>query len=293
MLHQSKIRKTALSLIYAVMEQGFDEQSFPYKHFWDISLEKEQDHLRRAHAKGILHACRASAELAGVFIERGEAYLLEVKGDFTRLPLRDELERCVERAKALGAALKDLRLCLNDKRRDSSEPLELACRKVLQLAQTLLQLSEPLLLHLDEDQQQSTAGALRRWVRTLEECCRLADPTTLADDAKEYSGLAHKAKELAELRPAAETLAREVLSRREEWETALHRLLRNYVPERLDAVDKSILYISLYELMHRKLGAPIAIAEAINLAHEFSGAKSAPFIHGVLAAAALETSENA
>lgn len=293
MLHQSKIRKTALCLIYAMMEQGFDEQNFPYRHFWEISLEKDQDHLRRALAKGIMHACRAASELAGVFIERGEAYLQEVKGDLTRLPLRDEVERSVERAKAMEAALKDLRICLNDKRRDSSEPLELACRKVLQLAQTLLQLSEPLLLHLDEDQQQSTAGALRRLVRMLEECAQLAAPATLADDAKEYAGLARKAQELAELRPAAEELAREVISHREEWEAALHRLLRNYVPERLDAVDKSILYLTLYELLHRKLDAPITIAEAINLAHEFSGAKSAPFIHGVLAAAALENSDNA
>lgn len=288
MLHQSKIRKTALSLVYAVLEQGADD--FPYARFWEIALEKEQDHLRRALAKGILHACRSAAELGGVFTERGEAFLLESQGVFALLPLRDEVERCVERTKALHKALTDLRICLNDKRRDSSAPLEQACRKVIQLAQTIMQLSEGLLLRLDEEP--GLAGALRRWVRVLAECARLAAPADL-EDAKEYAGLAHKAKELAELRPAAEELAHAVISRTQEWETALHRLLRNYVPERLDVVDKSILYISLYELMHRKLGAPIVIAEAINLAHEFSGAKSAPFIHGVLAAAALETTDNA
>lgn len=289
MLHKSKIRKTALSLIYALMEQGAAEQDFPFRQFWEITLEKEQDHLRKALAKGILHACRAAAEPAGLFTERGEAYLLDAQGDFTQLPLREEVERCVERTKALTKALTDLRICLNDKRRDSSEPLEQACRKVLQLVQTILQLSEGLLVNLAEEP--GLAGALRRWVRVLTECARLADPAALAG-SEEYAGLARKAAELAELRPAAEQMAREIMARSEEWEAALQRLLRNYVPERLDAVDKAILYIGLYELLHRKLSAPITIAECINLAHEYSGSKSAPFIHGVLAAAANEAADN-
>lgn len=290
MLHQSKIRKTALCLIYAVMEHKCSEQDFPYKHFWEITLEKEQEHLRRALAKGILHACRSASDVGGLFIERGEAFLTEQQDGLARLSLREELERCVERTKAIMKALTDLRLCLNDKRRDSSEPLEQACRKVIQLAQTIIMLSEGLLLRLEDEP--GLAGALRRWVRTLAECAQLAHPEQLTD-SKEYAGLAHKAKELAELRPAAEEMAREILSLSEEWEISLQRLLRNYVPERLDAVDKAILYIGLYELQHRKLGAAIAISEAINLAHEFSGAKSAPFIHGVLAAAALETTDTA
>lgn len=293
MVHQSKIRKTALCLIYALLEQGAEQQDFPYRHFWEITLEKEQEHLCRAHAKGILHACRSAVEVGGVFIERGEAYLLDNRGDLTRVTLREEVERAVERTKAIFKALTDLRLCLNDKRRDSSQPLEQACLKVIQLAQTILQLSEGLLVNL-ADEAPTLAAALRRWVRLLTESAALANPAALAEDeAKEYAGLARKARELAELRPAAEELAREVMARREEWEAALHRLLRNYVPERLDIVDKSILYLGLYELLCRKLGAPITVAECINLAHEFSGSKSAPFIHGVLAAAALESSDQA
>lgn len=295
MLHQSKIRKTALCLIYAMIEQNCSDQDFPFHHFWEITLEKDYDHLRQAQAKGVLHACRAAAELAGVFIDRGEAFLLESEGNFPLSPLREAVERCVERSKALLASLTDLRICLNDKRRDGSAPLEQQSRRVLQLAMTLVELSDSLLTRLEDEPtmrqtMEGLAGALRRWVRLLSECAPLADPASL-ESSVEYSGLAHKAQAVAELRPAAESLAREVMEHRDEIETMLHRLLRNYVPERLDAVDKAILYLSLYELCHRKLDVPIAISEANNLAHEFSGSKSAPFIHGVLAAAALELND--
>lgn len=297
MIHQSKVRKTAFGLIYAIIEQGCNEAEFPFDAFWEITLEKDYDHLREALAKGILHACRAADEVAGVFLERAEAFLLETKGNFPLLPLREETERCVERTKALQVALKELRFCLNDKRRDGSAPLEARCTQALRLAQTLCGLGDSLLPRLDDEPDMrplmdGLAGALRRWVRLLGDCALLSSPASLAD-SEEYAGLARKAALIDELRPAAEQLAREVLAQREVLEAALHRLLRNYVPERLDTVDKSILYLCLYELQFRHLTVPIAISEANNLAHEFSGSKSAPFIHGVLAAAALELSENA
>lgn len=297
MLHQSKIRKTALSLIYAALMQGTAaEGEFPYGLFWEIALEKETDHYHQALTKSVLHTMRAAAELGGAVIARAELCLPEMAGNVTLLAAREDAEGYLERSKALLVALKELHFSMNDKRRDGTRPLEQGCRRVIQLAQTLCAMGDALLTKLSDAAgsaaTEALAGALRHWAPHLRECAALANP--LALDAKsEYAGLVRKARALEELRPEAEALAREVLHRREEWENALQRLLRNYVPERLDAVDKSILYLSLYELQCRGLKAPIVISEAINLAHEYSGPKSAPFIHGILAAAAPESSDNA
>ena len=296
MLHQSKIRKSALALIYATLMQDSAERDFPYDLFWEIALEKETDHYRQALTKSILHATRATEELGGVVVARAEACLPEMTGSLELLAARDETESCLERTKALLAALKELHYSLNDKRRDGTKPLEQGCRRVIALAQTLCAMGESLTARLEAtagtENTEALAAALRHWERHLKECAALASPLAL-DDHSEYGGLVHKARALEELRPEAEALAREVIARREEWETALQHLLRNYVPERLDVVDKSILYLSLYELQHRRLKAPIVISEAINLAHEYSGPKSAPFIHGILAAAALELPDQA
>lgn len=296
MLHQSKIRKTALSLIYAALMQGTAaEEEFPFGLFWEIALEKDTDHYRQALTKSVLHAARATAELGGAVITRAEACLPEMSSQLALLAARDEAEGYLERTKALLVALKELNYNLNDKRRDGTKPLEHGCRRVIQLAQTLYTMNDSLIPKLEDapgsEAAEALAMALRHWAPHLKECAALANPLGL-DDHSEYAGLVRKARALDELRPEAEELAREVLARRDEWESELQRLLRNYVPERLDAVDKGILYLSLYELQHRKLKAPIVISEAINLAHEYSGPKSAPFIHGILAAAANEvTSE--
>ena len=69
-------------------------------------------------------------------------------------------------------------------------------------------------------------------------------------------------------------------------EPRLEVLLKNYSLERLDVVDKIILFIALYELEVNGLEVPIVVSEATALANEYSGSKSAPFIHGVIAAAA-------
>lgn len=295
MLHQSKIRKSALSLIYAAIIQDSEGASdFPYELFWQIALEKETDHYRQALTKSILHATRAAAELGGALITRAEACLPELGSALHLYPVRDAVESCLERTKALLAALKELQYSLNDKRRDGTQPLEQGCRRVIQLVQTLLDMADSLIYKLTDsthsERTDALAAALRHWLPHLRECAALAAPLSM-DAHSEYTGLVRKARALDELRPEAENLAREVISRRSEWETALQRLLRNYVPERLDAVDKSILYLSLYELQYRRIKAPIVISEAINLAHEFSGPKSAPFIHGILAAAALELTD--
>lgn len=295
MLHQSKIRKTALSLIYAIVEQNATETDFSYDLFWEIALEKELDHYRQALAKAVLHACRAANEVGGSFIERAETFIQETEGDYTQIAQREATEPCIERTKALLIALKELNYSLHDKRRDGTKALEASGRKAIVQAATLKEMSDSLLLKYEDSPTPATdsvAAALRRWVRVLSECSTLGNPLALGESG-EYAGLGKRARILDALRPEAEELARETLAHRSEWEDMLARLLRNYVPERLDAVDKSILYLSLYELQCRKLKAPIVISEAINLAHEYSGAKSAPFIHGILATAALENPENA
>ena len=103
---------------------------------------------------------------------------------------------------------------------------------------------------------------------------------------KEYAGLARQAQDIQELRPAVETLAAGIIAHIPLMEPRLEGLLTNYSVERLDYVDKAILYISLYELEVNGLDTPIVVSEATALANEFSGSKSAPFIHGIIAAAA-------
>src|SRR5256885_13104985 len=55
--------------------------------------------------------------------------------------------------------------------------------------------------------------------------------------------------------------------------------------ERMPAVDRNVLRLSIYEMMALDTPPPVAIDEAIELARRFSGEESVHFINGVLDAA--------
>lgn len=59
---------------------------------------------------------------------------------------------------------------------------------------------------------------------------------------------------------------------------------RDWKLERMPAVDRAILRIGVWELLHNdEVPAAVAIDEAVELAKEFSTDDSGSFVHGVLA----------
>ncbi len=56
----------------------------------------------------------------------------------------------------------------------------------------------------------------------------------------------------------------------------------NWKLERMPIVDRNILRMAIYEMNHRETPAAVVIDEALELARQFSGEESVPFINGVL-----------
>ncbi len=52
--------------------------------------------------------------------------------------------------------------------------------------------------------------------------------------------------------------------------------------ERMPAVDRNILRLAVYEMLHTDTPAPVLIDEAIELARRYSGKESIHFVNGVL-----------
>ena len=53
--------------------------------------------------------------------------------------------------------------------------------------------------------------------------------------------------------------------------------------ERMPAVDRTILRLGAYELTQTETPAAVVISEAVQLAKQYSTARSGPFVNGVLA----------
>ena len=54
------------------------------------------------------------------------------------------------------------------------------------------------------------------------------------------------------------------------------------------AVDRNLLRLAVYELLHTDTPAQVVINEAVELAHDFGGERSPAFINGVLDAVARD-----
>ena len=130
MPHQSTIRKTALSLVYALLEQHCEDTStFPLREFWEIALEKENMHLQQALTKAILHVCRSAEDLAEPVLKRGHELV-----DCTP---QTEILRVLSATENLLSALNELRMIVRDKRRNTMTETKKMTTIILRLARQL------------------------------------------------------------------------------------------------------------------------------------------------------------
>lgn len=82
----------------------------------------------------------------------------------------------------------------------------------------------------------------------------------------------------------AEALVRGVYEHRYALDNLLESLVKDYSWERVAAVDRGILRIGAYELLHMPhLPPAVTLNEAIEIAKKFSTAESGKFVNGVLA----------
>lgn len=85
-----------------------------------------------------------------------------------------------------------------------------------------------------------------------------------------------------------EDLVSGTLATREETDALIRRHSVNWRLERMPLVDRNILRMSMYEMLHLGTPAPVVIDQGIELARRFSGEASVSFINGVLDAVRRE-----
>lgn len=292
MIPKSKIRQTTLNVLYAVLSNGGDSQSVDWNLLWNICAETETDRFRKDLCKVLEHVCRSNEDMSRLLEVRAEAVETAMEGDLTSAPLREKLKRYMQNSRKFSAAVAAMRYSIKDKRRDTTEQLALCSSDVINLAIIEAGLREELLPVFADFPAYAPvlepfAGTVNRRAKLMGQCAALKEPAALRDN-KEFAGLARQAQDLQDLRPAAQDLATAILSHLGELDAMLAPLLKNYSMDRLDLLDKCILYLSLYELKFNKLEVAIVVSEATALANEYSGGKSAPFIHGIIAAASSQ-----
>ena len=100
---------------------------------------------------------------------------------------------------------------------------------------------------------------------------------TMQTDFDEWTGAADEVREFADF------LLRGTLANLTELDAELSRQTAHWRLERLAAVDRNILRLAMFELMHEPDTPPaVVIDEAIEIAKKFGAEESGRFVNGVL-----------
>ena len=113
---------------------------------------------------------------------------------------------------------------------------------------------------------------------------------TAAEVAEGRTALAETNPDVTELNPYSVTVARGVSGDAAHIDELISSHLQGWTLERLPAVDRAILRVAVWELLHADdVPEPVAVDEAVELAKELSTDESPGFVNGVLGQLMLVT----
>lgn len=114
---------------------------------------------------------------------------------------------------------------------------------------------------------------------------------TAADVAEGRAALAEESEsDVAQLNPYTVTVARGVSEHAAHIDDLISAHLQGWTLERLPAVDRAVLRVAVWELLHADdVPEPVAVDEAVELAKQLSTDDSPGFVNGVLGQIMLVT----
>ena len=113
---------------------------------------------------------------------------------------------------------------------------------------------------------------------------------TPAEVAQARNALAEKQTDVSPLNPYTLTVARGVTEHAAHIDDLIAAHLQGWTLERLPAVDRAVLRVAVWELLHAEdVPEPVAVDEAVELAKQLSTDDSPGFVNGVLGQVMLVT----
>ncbi len=104
-----------------------------------------------------------------------------------------------------------------------------------------------------------------------------------SDDARDDSAAKQELQELTREREFADALVRGYDERKTEIDDKIRSVSRHWRLERMARVDRNIIRLGAYELLHMKdVPRRVTLNEAVELAKRFGNEESPAFVNGVL-----------
>lgn len=287
MASRRQIRETVVQFLYCSDLEGGADPAALREPFWKFITEADRRSLHLAtfrtihhlahgrdgrllefHSRMKLAAAHLSAWPQAEALQRGLARIAELEavwgeafGALERLP-RDADDAAV--ADSFSAALDGFFLM--------DRELAASRQRFLEGIEDFPALRGPL---------EAVAASVRRLQRISERLRMVEEPAKFPEQA-DLAKLRESAASLRTLRQQTDALVDAVLCHKLAIDATLAAVVDNFAPERIDPVDRAVLRLGTYELLHTTTPTKVVINEAIELARCFGTSDSHRFVNGVL-----------
>lgn len=283
-----QIRETVVQFLYCAHLEGGAPAHQWRDTFWQLVTESDRRRLQAATARTVTHLAQGRASRLDSLLDRLPQALAFLTARPEAPGLHSTLEQIHDLESRWASAFDQLR----------RQPLEQADDEVAAgltgkldalfaldraLATQRRRFLDQLEDHPDLRQPlEPVTSALLRLQRVSDRLRMVEHPEQFPEQS-DITHLRESRTELAELRAQTDRIADAVLGHLEEIDGILGTLIENYAPERIDPVDRAVLRLAAWEILHQPdVPRPVAINEAVEISRRFGSADSPRFVNGIL-----------
>lgn len=282
-----QIREATIQFLYCSDLEGGAEPSALREPFWEFLTETDRRNLQVATFRTVHHLAAGREDRLIEFVERTKPALAHISA----LPQAEDLKLSLNRLLALESSwsLAFSRLGRIPKDGDDSTVAD----EFGDALESFFKTDRDLAFHRTQflkgtEDFPSLRSHLEPVAASVRRLQRISDRLRMVEEPEKFPGQADLAKlrqgkaDIAELRDRTDAFVDAILAAKEQIDGTISSIVENYSPERIDPVDRAILRLGTYEILHTETPPGAVINEAIELAKRFGTTDSGRFVNGLL-----------
>ena len=264
--------------------------------FWDFVTESDRRSLQLATFRTVHHLAHGREGRLAEFVERQSLASTLLSAWPQAESLKTDLKRIAELESGWSTSFAKLeRLPKDDDDASVAESFGDALQVPFKIDRDLAAARRRFLEGMEDfpalrGQMEAVAATIRRLQRISDRLRMVEEPEKFPEQA-DLARLRDSKADILALQKKADELVDHILAKKERIDETLAAVVENFAPERIDPVDRAILRLGTYEILHAATPPKGAMNEAIELAKRFGTTDSRRFVNGVLDKIAKQAAE--
>ena len=287
MSSRREIREAAIQFLYCNdLEEGApaDQASDA---FWELLLESDFSKLTKASVKSVLHLNQGRQKRYAKLVDKTPELEALISADPNAKKLGRALSAIIKSENKWQALIDSMSRIYKPQIEEVQTDLSDVLQDIYVLNNTLTDqrktwhslLADHPHFKVKSESVTASIDALQR----VSDRIHMVKNPTLFPEHSDVAHLVSTAEKMQSMRSSVDEKVTLVTANKEKIDSTINSVVENYVPERINPVDRAILRLGAAEILFDdKLPAPVSINEAIEISQKFASSDSSKFINGIL-----------